>query len=121
MLILVLAAGHQLRVHLLLGPEGAWRQELQHLPWSDEGGDMADVPAVPKAVLSLPLAINTAPLDSLVLLPGVGPVLAARIRDARNSGHIFRKASDLKVVKGIGARLAARLDTLLAYGSASAK
>ena len=61
------------------------------------------------------MPINTCSLDSLCLLPGVGPVLAGRIVQARAAGMVFRRAADLQAVKGIGPRLAARLDSLVLY------
>jgi competence ComEA-like helix-hairpin-helix protein len=44
------------------------------------------------------LDINTATEKELRLIPGIGPVMARRIIDARP----FRTADDLKKVNGIG-------------------
>ena len=46
---------------------------------------------------------NTAPQDSLELLPGIGPVLAERIVAYRNT-HTFEHASDMMAVDGVGPR-----------------
>lgn len=46
--------------------------------------------------------INTALAGDLQLLPGVGEVTAERIIEYRESKGPFRKAEDLKKVKGIG-------------------
>ncbi|MBU8934379.1 MAG: helix-hairpin-helix domain-containing protein [candidate division Zixibacteria bacterium] len=46
---------------------------------------------------------NTAPADSLELLPGIGPALADRIVKYRQS-HRFNHEIDITNVKGIGAR-----------------
>jgi competence protein ComEA len=54
-------------------------------------------------------------VDSLTLLPGVGPVLAGRIQEVRAEGHIFRNAEDLRTVKGIGPALSARLAPLVDF------
>lgn len=51
---------------------------------------------------------NTAPADSLELLPGIGPVLADRIVEYRQS-HRFEREIDLTAVKGIGAKTFERL------------
>ena len=47
---------------------------------------------------------NTAPADSLELLPGIGKVLADRIVEYRATHH-FQREIDVTEVKGIGAKL----------------
>lgn len=49
-----------------------------------------------------PVNLNTATLADLDKLPGVGPVLAQRILDARDAQGGFRAVSDLRKVDGIG-------------------
>jgi len=51
---------------------------------------------------------NTAPVDSLELLPGVGKILADRIVEYRQTHH-FDRPVDLTEVKGIGAKLLEQL------------
>jgi competence protein ComEA len=51
---------------------------------------------------------NTAPVDSLELLPGIGPVLAERIVEYRLH-HRFEQVIDLTDVPGIGPRTFERL------------
>ena len=51
---------------------------------------------------------NTAPVDSLELLPGVGPVLAERIVAYRQE-HRFVEPVDITEVRGIGPRLYERI------------
>ncbi len=107
-----------LRHHLVVGPEGSWRPHL----WLDEvvaspvqaGPD--PIPEKPR--LTLPLPINTCSLDSLTLLPGVGPVLALRIHEVRTGGVVFLKPADLKQVKGIGPALSAKLGPLIDFQAA---
>ncbi len=65
--------------------------------------------------LTAPLRINRCSVDSLQLLPGVGPVMAARIDESRRSGMIFRVPADLRKVKGIGPATLARLAPLVLF------
>jgi competence ComEA-like helix-hairpin-helix protein len=51
---------------------------------------------------------NSAPVDSLELLPGVGPVLAERI-DVYRQQHRFETVNDLVAVRGIGPKTLERL------------
>jgi competence protein ComEA len=65
--------------------------------------------------------VNTTTADTLVHLPGVGPVLADRIIEERTHGGPFLDSEDLQRVRGIGPRMAARLDSLLDYGPRAGK
>ena len=49
-----------------------------------------------------PLDINTATADELDGLPGIGPALAQRIIDRRETAGPFRGEEDLLAVEGIG-------------------
>ncbi|MBD3167596.1 hypothetical protein GF324_13430 [bacterium] len=59
------------------------------------------------------LNINRATAKQLEELPGVGPVLAGRIVAHRNNYGPFRETRDLLLVRGIGPKTLARLDTLV--------
>jgi competence protein ComEA len=58
--------------------------------------------AAPGAAPGGPVNLNTATLADLDTLPGVGPVLAQRILDARTAQGGFQAVSDLRKVDGIG-------------------
>lgn len=57
--------------------------------------------------------LNTATLDQLDALPGVGPVLAQRILDYRDEHGRFESVDDLQQVTGIGTRKFAELRELV--------
>ena len=65
-------------------------------------GGTAETPASP-------VHLNTATLEQLDGLPGVGPVTAQKILDYRQKNGAFTSVDDLDAVPGIGP---ARLDTL---------
>ncbi len=59
------------------------------------------------------LSLNTATLQQLETLPGIGPVTAAAIASWRDSNGGFRKIEDLLKVKGIGRKTLAELKPLV--------
>ena len=114
---LFIMGGRQIRIHMLLDDHGIWKERM----WLDELVLPAEAHAseaggkTKKIKLTTPLPINTCSADSLTLLPGVGKVMAQRIDVARQQGQVFTCAEDLRKIKGIGAMLSARLDTLVIY------
>ena len=54
------------------------------------------------ARLSEPLDLNSATLDELIDLPGIGPVLAQRIIEYRERHGGFRTLEELLEIRGIG-------------------
>lgn len=55
-----------------------------------------------KKKVTFPLNINTASADDLCAIKGVGPKLAEKIIERRNTSGPFKDPSDLKKVHGIG-------------------
>lgn len=69
--------------------------------------------SVPKSYVTDPLNfLSTAPVDSLIMLPGVGPVIAERLASARSGKRLFTEWEDLLTIKGIGPKKLHRLRTL---------
>ncbi|WP_332328210.1 ComEA family DNA-binding protein [Streptomyces sp. WMMC940] len=60
-----------------------------------------------------PLSLNTATVEQLDTLPGVGPVLAQHILDYRTEHGGFRSVDELREVTGIGDRRFADLEPLV--------
>ena len=67
--------------------------------------------------VSFPIDINSADLDSLTALPGIGETLARRILDYRSTHGSFSRPEELMNVEGIGtAKLEAILDYIVTGG-----
>jgi competence protein ComEA len=64
-----------------------------------------------------PVDINTAPLDVLERLPGVGPVLAERIVTYREQNGGFAAVEQLLEVSGIGEATFAQMEPLVTVGA----
>lgn len=58
--------------------------------------------ATPAPQQSQKININTADLEELDKITGVGPIIAQRIIDYRSTDGLFQKIEDIKKVKGIG-------------------
>jgi competence ComEA-like helix-hairpin-helix protein len=63
-----------------------------------------------------PIDINAATMKELEELPGVGPVTAQRIIEARQKSGPFRRIEDLLAVRGISTK---RLEALRPYVTVS--
>jgi competence protein ComEA len=86
-------------------PEGA--------PVGTGAGAGAATGAAPGAPPAAPVSLNTATVDQLDTLPGVGPVLAGHIIEYRTSHGGFRSVDELREVNGIGERRFADLRDLV--------
>ena len=111
LIFLLLLGGRLVRSRLLLAADGRWRDPLwlDHLLPQPDTAAAAEADRKQKPQLTSPLPINVCSVDSLTLLPGVGPVMAGRIAAARDTGLVFRSVADLRRIKGIGPKLSAKL------------
>lgn len=77
------------------------------------GGSGGSGGSVAGAGPAAPVSLNTATVDQLDTLPGVGPVLAQHIVDYRTQHAGFRSVDELREVNGIGERRFADLRNLV--------
>jgi competence protein ComEA len=62
-----------------------------------------------------PVHVNTATVDELQTLPGVGPEMAQRIIDYREANGPFTDIESLDAVPGIGPSMLEKLQGLVAF------
>lgn len=74
-------------------------------------------PAIQTTDAPAPVNVNTATAGELESLPGIGPVLAARIVEHRTRHGPFQTLEDLLRVEGIGPGLLNRLRTAVRFSS----
>ena len=79
---------------------------------SNAGSEAAEMTADTTEVDRDSINVNTAGLDRLQELPGIGPAIAERIIDYREENGPFEEISDLLNVRGIGE---ARLENIRPY------
>ncbi|MBJ6726318.1 ComEA family DNA-binding protein [Geomesophilobacter sediminis] len=78
---------------------------------SAQGADLSlsTMPAAERMQLHIPLDIDRMEASDWVALPGIGPVLAARIAADRQSNGAFGSVEELVRVRGIGPATVSRL------------
>ena len=57
--------------------------------------------------------INTASVEELQRLPGIGPTLASRIVEHRRRHGLFKRPQDIVIVRGMSAKLYRRIAHLI--------
>ncbi len=68
------------------------------------------------AAITAPININTATLEELDRLPGIGPSIAQAIIDYRTANGPFKTIEDINNVKGIGDALFAKIKDSITVG-----
>ena len=92
---------------------------LSVLPDGEEKGKITIEPLAPNKlkILFLPVDLNTATIEELDTLPGIGPVTAGAIVEYRETHGPFNAPEDLLQVRGIGPKkLAAILGHITVQG-----
>lgn len=68
----------------------------------DKGVYVSQISGKRRLALGIPIGINSASIEDLKALPGIGTELARRIVEYRNSNNGFRNIEELSMIKGIG-------------------
>jgi competence protein ComEA len=111
-----LADADLVRVNLA---QRVYDEQQIYVPYKGEIATPLLPTAIPRAsgsVSSAPgqkININTASAGELEALPGIGPALAQRIVDYRQSAGPFQRLEDIKKVKGIGDGIFAQIKDLI--------
>ena len=63
--------------------------------------------------------LNTATVEQLTTVPGVGPTLAARIVEQRQKTGAFKSVQDILTVKGIGEKNLVKLQAYFTVGDSA--
>jgi competence protein ComEA len=83
------------------------------VPGRGPGGVLAAAPSAAGSSPSAPLDLNSATLEQLESLPGIGPVTAQKILDYRQQHGAFHSVAELEGVPGIGPAHIAQLKGLV--------
>jgi competence ComEA-like helix-hairpin-helix protein len=79
------------------------------------------IPAFARQQSDSRININTASIDELQTLPGIGPKLAIKIIEHRQKHGPFKRPQDLIIVRGMSAKKFRPIAHLLTAGSVAAK
>ncbi len=75
----------------------------------DRGVYVSQISGKRRLALGIPIGINSASIEDLKALPGIGTELARRIVEYRQSNNGFRNIEELSMIKGIGKKRLERI------------
>lgn len=100
-------------------PVQAPKPIVTEVPPREQPANVVVITEGPRSVESTasagPININSATVEQLETLPGIGPGLAAKIVDDRSRNGRFRTLTDLDRVPGIGPKLLEKMRPLVAF------
>jgi competence protein ComEA len=85
-------------------------------PDAPPAAESTSAPAAPQEKIDGKININVASLSTLQELSGVGPAIAGRIVDYRETKGPYKTIADIKNVKGIGEKTYEKLKDLITVG-----
>jgi competence protein ComEA len=85
------------------------------------GGQASQSSAKAVPAVATPVNINSATVEQLDGLPGIGAKMAARIVDYRQKNGGFKKVEDLMNIQGIGEKNFLKLKPLITVGQPKAE
>ena len=85
------------------------KQDTLNLAAHVEDGQLIQVGATSVSAMDNRIDLNTATVEQLDSLPGIGPVMANRILEWRQAHQRFSSVDELQEVEGIGSKLFNRL------------
>ena len=105
--------GHEISVQTERQPEAPTEEVVVRETAPTELPEVTEEPEVPAAPQEpTVLNLNTATVEELTTLPGIGPVLAQRIVDFRTANGPFASVEQLTDVEGVGEK---KLDAIREY------
>ncbi len=105
---------HQTSLLVGFGSKSQPKQSLP--PVARAPVESTKAPQQPRLIFAERININTASIDELVELPGIGDSLARRIIRYRTENGLFAQKKDLQNVKGVGPVLFARIRDFITIG-----